>query len=73
MWEATCPDGEAGLCEDPDCDPETQGEWMAACDTSSCSFLVMAAANQHDALWALAAGHERDPGVGQDLDRLPAG
>lgn len=45
-WEPGCPDAEVGLCEDPDCGPKTQGEWMAVGGNGNCSFLVMAAADQ---------------------------
>ncbi|MFC4894355.1 hypothetical protein ACFQVD_08275 [Streptosporangium amethystogenes subsp. fukuiense] len=54
MWELNCADGEAGLCEDPECDPDVDGEWMAAC--SLCEFLVMAPSDQY-------TGH-RTPGCG---------
>jgi hypothetical protein len=69
MWEAFCADGEAGLCEDPDCDPGVDGEWMATCDT--CDFLVMAPGNRHDELWALSGRHEGDFQVGLGMQRLP--
>ncbi|MGI5162703.1 hypothetical protein [Microbispora sp. CA-102843] len=63
MWEPDCD------CEDPECDPETNGEWMAACGDGD--FLVMAPDDRHAELWELAEQHERDPSVGVGMDRLP--
>ncbi|MEV4189392.1 hypothetical protein AB0J28_48960 [Streptosporangium canum] len=68
MWEPNCANAEAGLCEEADCDPDTDGGWMAACD--NCGFLVMAPDDQYTGLWAFATRHEQDPGVGRGMERL---
>ncbi|MEU9891481.1 hypothetical protein [Sphaerisporangium sp. NPDC051011] len=66
-WEPFCADAETGDCDDPDCDPDVDGEWMAACNV--CDFLVMAPESRRADLWAFAERHEKaDLGI----ERLPA-